>query len=146
MSETKRIPIEIPSDCEARFDEENNVLIISKKKEEVYIPDSVDEIEGREWHFKTDGVRNLGFKNESTSEAFMSLAELVEMRDASNGDWRADWREASEFKWTIGIRRGKPTIERETTSSKPLYFKSENIAIAFLKKHRELILTAKELL
>lgn len=147
MKEENRINVELPSDCEVKFDEENNVLIISKKKEGVYIPDSVDEIKGREWHFVTDGRRNLGFKNESTADAFMALAELVEMRDASNGDWRADWEDETQGKWIIecdvddSICVNFRTVCRDTMS-----FKSEEIAQAFLKKHRELILTAKELL
>lgn len=142
MSETKRIPIEIPSDCTATFDEENNVLIISKKKEEVYIPDSVDEID-----LKNKYMTSIECSTKERLHSFYILSNLVEMRDASNGGWRADWRDGDQSKWTIEFDDDDEiSLDYGYYYRKPLAFKSEEIARAFLNKHREMILTAKELL
>lgn len=146
--ESKRISIEVPSGCEARFDEENKVLIISKKKEEVYIPDSICEIGGRGFGFSR-GFKDLWMSTEERSNAICSLIQLVEMRDAANGDWKANWRDDKQKKYCIEINEDEGfSIDFNYVGcfSTPLSFKSYEIAEAFLKKHIELIKKAEELI
>ena len=73
----------------------------------------------------------------ATAEAVLALCQLVQLRNAYNGDWVPDWTKNYEYVIEIvkdgsigGYRQNTPTI---------LYFKTEELRNEFLRNFRPLI-------
>ena len=81
----------------------------------------------------------------ATAEAVLALCQLIQLRNAYNGDWVPDW-EDSEKKWVILF--SKKSIEKTTctyVTVSELYFKSEELRDEFLRYFRPLIEKLKPL-
>jgi hypothetical protein len=129
--ETKQIKIEVPNGYE--IDKEKSTFEnIILKPIEVKLPLSVDEL-------PTDTVFN---KYDSKLNAFR---DLLLLRDAWNGDWRADWEDVTN-KYCIYFFRDRWYIKEETHGSYPLHFKTYELAKKFFAQFEDLINEAKELL
>ena len=74
-----------------------------------------------------------------------AFRDLLLLRDAWNGDWRADW-EDSDYKYCIEFIRNKLNIEVVRYGSFPLHFKTRELAEKFAEQFKDLINEAKELL
>lgn len=82
----------------------------------------------------------------ATAEAVLALCELIQLRNAYNGDWVPDWNNHNERKHIIIF--SKDTIEKSSstcTSVVPLYFKTEELRDEFLRNFRPLIEKLKPL-
>lgn len=141
--ETKQIKIEVPNGYE--IDKEKltweNIIL---KPIEVKLPLSYFEI--RDLNYSIfDPNRRLNLSTENRVKAFMSLIQLVELRDAWNGDWRADWSDGYT-KYCLINKRGIIENEAYVYYSGVLHFKTKELAEKFLTQFEDLINEAKELL
>ena len=78
-------------------------------------------------------------------DALEALKELIHLRDAWNGDWRADW-ENDEQKYCIFFFKNKIDKCSMTNVSAPLHFKTVELRNNFVEQFKDLINEAKELL
>ncbi|MBQ1196626.1 MAG: hypothetical protein IIX44_10325 [Clostridia bacterium] len=82
----------------------------------------------------------------ATAEAVLALCQLIQLRNAYNGDWIPNWKDQYEQKYTIEIE--KCTLlefQCQTYCSTILYFKSEELRDEFLRCFRPLIEKLKPL-
>ena len=128
--ETKQIKIEVPQGYEIDKEQSTFENIILKPIERK-LPLSVDEIPNLD-----------GFKY---NDAFEALRELLHLRDAWNGDWRADW-ECIDYKYCILNKKNSVKLEVNINYSAVLHFKTKELAEKFLAQFEDLINEAKELL
>lgn len=78
-------------------------------------------------------------------DAFEALGQLVHLRDAWNGDWRADWND-NDNKYCIFFYRNKLEKCLRGNASATLHFKTRELAEKFAEQFKDLINEAKELL
>ena len=143
--------IECPSGFEVDKEKSTFEKIVFKEIENK-LPISFEEIKGinRRWYIGEKGEifqKSIHLKeiNQLSSpdraRAFLALMQLVELRDAWNCDWKADYNNGSQPKYCVMIEKG--LITRGTY---PLHFKSEQLRDQFAEQFKDLIETAKELL
>lgn len=130
--------------------------IVFKKKEDGFshLPMSVNEIKGRNWFIGVHGKiiyhntkkTNNDVSSKERAEAFLALMQLIELRDAWNEGWKANWDRVEEYKYCIEFRNGKKINEIYSATSRPLSFKTHTLRDKFSEQFNELIETAKELL
>lgn len=100
-------------------------------------------VDGGERNEETD--RNF-LPDLNTAKAVLALCQLIQLRNAYNGDWVPNWDDGDEAKYTIEFRRGKlDTGVALKLSCSPLYFKSEEMRDLFLENFRPLIEKLKPL-
>lgn len=130
--ETKQIKISelVPQGYEIDL-ENSTILNITLKPIEVKLPLSVEEIKD--------------LKVNKYDDALEALKELIHLRDAWNGDWRADW-ESMEVKFCISFYDNKIKIIETYGYSNVLHFKTKELAEKFAEQFKDLINEAKELL
>ena len=78
--------------------------------------------------------------NRATADAVLALCQLIQLRNAYNGDWVPNWKDQYEQKYTIEIE--KCTLlefQRQTCCSTILYFKTKDLRDEFLRDFRTLI-------
>lgn len=84
----------------------------------------------------------------ATAEAVLALCQLIQLRNAYNGDWVTIWRGTIQEceKYTIEFNGGEIDANSTwTLSSSPLYFKTEELRDEFLRNFRPLIEKLKPL-
>ena len=84
--------------------------------------------------------------NSPTAHAVLALCQLIQLRNAYNGDWVPDWKNRDEIKHIIQFDAEE--IHCDTwigVSASPLYFKSEELRDEFLRNFRYLIQKLKPL-
>lgn len=89
--------------------------------------------------------RNL-LPDRATAEAVLALCQLIQLRNAYNGDWVPDWKDYDEIKYSILFE--KEEIGKDYNiilASTPLYFKTEELRDEFLRNFRPLIEKLKPL-
>lgn len=85
-----------------------------------------------------DTDRNV-LPDRATAKAVRALCQLIQLRNAYNGDWVPDWTD-SDFKFMIEFRAGEIYCDAcRYISSSPLYFKTEELCNEFLRCFRPLI-------
>ena len=81
-----------------------------------------------------------------TAEAILALCQLIQLRNAYNGDWVPDWKNDKERKWAISFYENQIFVtDFIKYSYTPLYFKSEELRDEFLRCFRPLIEKLKPL-
>lgn len=114
------------------------------KKSECYISASSKTVEIPTPRDRIDADNNL-LPNRATAEAVLALCQLIQLRNAYNGDWVPDW-ENDDRKYVIEFSDGKIYTDYVVVlASTPLYFKSEELRDEFLKYFRPLIEKLKPL-
>jgi len=144
----KEFIIECPSGFEVDEDKSTFEKIVFKEIENK-LPMSVEEIPNRKgWYIDSTSKilcgGSKGKNNISTyerAEAFLALMQLVELRDAWNGDWKADYNNGNQPKFCVMIGKGL-TIRGVYA----LHFKSGALRDQFAEQFKDLIEQAKELL
>jgi hypothetical protein len=150
--ETKQIKIEVPQGYEIDKEKSTFENIILKPIEKK-LPLSVEEIPNRPYYISSHGIVTIyvseptknHLSTENRAKAFLALMQLVELRDAWNGEWRADW-DNNFRKYIIEVINDKITLGMYFTSQKVLHFKTEELAEKFATQFEDLINEAKELL
>ena len=91
--------------------------------------------------FKEDPLKHNSniFHTEKQAKSALAMAQLSQLMAVYNGDWVADWKDASQKKYTID--RCENNIEKNyhTVYYKFLSFKSAEIRNEFLKNFESLI-------
>ena len=92
---------------------------------------------------KTWNDKNV-LPDRATAEAVLTLCQLIQLRNAYNGDWVPDYKTA-DTKFTIEFENNR--IVKNTTKGWPciLVFKSEELCDEFLRCFRPLIEKLKPL-
>ncbi len=150
----KEFIIECPSGFEVDKEKSTFEKIVFKEIENK-LPMSVEEIPNRNWFIGGDGIvyntNGIGAKDKNQvstkerAEAFLALMQLVELRDAWNGDWKAEFSN-NEIKYLIFRVRNEIMFHHNTPTNCVLHFKSEQLRDQFAEQFKDLIETAKELL
>ena len=151
----KNVKIEIPKGYEIDESKSTFTNIVFKKIENKY-PNSVLDINGRDWAISYSGVRKDiacsgdidQISTKERAEAFLALMQLVELRDAYNkvDGFVVDWSNDEQDKFCICVYDNELTQETLRNTHKNLYFGSAETRDLFYEKHIDLIETAKELL
>lgn len=164
----KEIKFEIPADCDVdKIEKQDGHIVVTFKEKERKLPKSWEEFckifpikNGKEHYintsskilnrFKDDCIRNeYEDKNilpdRATAEAVLALCQLIQLRNAYNGDWVPDWDNPKENKWTIIFYQNKTDIDVANNLSHILYFKSQDLRNEFLRCFRQLIEKLKPL-
>lgn len=94
-----------------------------------------------------NNVRNT-WPTREEAEASIALAQLLQLRDRYNGDWRPDWTPGEGIKWGIWTEGDNPCGMVTMYTRTPLCFKTEELRDKFLScpEIRKLIEIAKPLL
>ena len=82
----------------------------------------------------------------ATAEAVLALCQLIQLRNAYNGDWVPDWEDDEEDKYIIYSYKSR-CVEGiyQNTAVSPLYFKTLELRDEFLRNFRPLIEKLKPL-
>lgn len=80
-----------------------------------------------------------------TAEAILALCQLVQLRNAYNGDWVPDWKNYNQDKFTIEFHGNEIFCDMVVRNSTILYFKSEELRDEFLRNFRPMIEILKPL-
>lgn len=87
--------------------------------------------------------RNL-LPDSATAEAVIALCQLIQLRNAYNGDWVPDWMD-TQTKYVIYFRVNDIDIASPTNCGEILYFKTAELRDEFLSNFRPLINKIKPL-
>lgn len=163
----KEIKIEIPAGGEVEKIEtqDGHVLVTFREKErrlpksweefcdmvsiyagECYIQAN-SEIEERDENVSNrwlEGDRNL-LPDRTTAEAVLALCQLIQLRNAYNGDWVPDLTNDNQTKFVIRFLNNEVYGTIGYESPTPLYFKSKELRDEFLRNFRPLIEKLKPL-
>lgn len=88
--------------------------------------------------------RNL-LPNRATAEAVLASCQLIQLRNAYNGDWVPNWTDYNQNKYTIEFHGDEIFCDMVTRNSTILYFKTEELRDEFLRHFRPLIEKLKPL-
>lgn len=83
--------------------------------------------------------RNI-FPSEKEAEVYgIVLPQLLQWRDRVNGDWKPDWNNRKQTKWSIIQKANKITVATYYTTYTPLTFETGQKAEQFYKDHKTLV-------
>ena len=77
--------------------------------------------------------------------AAKALCQLARYRDDWNEGWVPDWEDAGSVKTSIVFHKNKIETNPSFTISRPLYFKTQELAESFIKEFKDLLEIAKPL-
>ena len=80
----------------------------------------------------------------ATAEAVLALCQLIQLRNAYNGDWVPDWTD-NESKFTIDFIEAEIYAGEVRGCCTPLFFKTKELRDEFLRNFRDLIEKLKPL-
>lgn len=152
----KELKIEVPKGFEIDKEKSTFEKIVFKEIENK-LPMSVEYLSRKQPYYYIDNNGEISITNGSVhhkndlstkerAEAFLALMQLVELRDAYNGDWKANWTTFEQDKYCIEYECDEITYLEVNTISKVLHFKSSKLRDQFTEQFKDLIETAKELL
>lgn len=160
--------ITAPEGCEIeKVELVDGVAVITFKEKEPQLPKSWEEFCEMNRNTKvgescvmTDcSIRTPGFSfrrnsntdrnllpDRATAEAVLALCQLIQLRNAYNGDWVPDWTDWNENKYVIIFHKNNIAIESASlVPFTPLYLKTKELCDEFLRKFRPLIEKLKPL-
>lgn len=96
------------------------------------------------YHNRLVDVMSEFTTDRATAEAVLALCQLIQLRNAYNGDWVPDWTD-EERKYTIEFYENDISTLRRYALSKIFFFKTEELRDKFLYNFRPLIEKLKPL-
>lgn len=157
--ETKEMKIQVPEGYEIDREHSTFENIIFKKVERK-LPKKWEDLENVNGHYvdswgdvrcyygvnTPDHTNKNIFPTKEEAEACVALAQLCQLRDRYNDEWKPNWKDTNERKFCIEFY--KEVIYKETyyITRKLLYFKTAELRDKFLENFRDLIEIAKPLL
>lgn len=155
----KERKIEAPEGCEIeKVEIIDGVAVVTFREKERKLPKSWSEFcvmyrdtkVGESCVMTDCSIRTPGFSfrrdshtdqnllpDRATAEAILTLCQLIQLRNAYNGDWVPDWENPEEIKHIIQFDAGE--IQCDTwigVSASPLFFKTEELRDEFLRNFR----------
>ncbi|HEX8586096.1 MAG TPA: hypothetical protein VF680_17015 [Allosphingosinicella sp.] len=88
--------------------------------------------------------RNV-FPTKELAEASLALAQLLQLRDIYNGDWKPDWNDGKN-KYTIITNHNSVVYSATSGTNCVMVFKSQDIRHKFFDNFKDLLEIAKPLL
>lgn len=145
----KTITIEVPDNCEIKIVEKQQIKLLPKTWEGLssisgYYVTPIATVRALHGVYVSDHNKNI-FPTREEAEASIALAQLLQLRDVYNGDWRPDWTDKVD-KHCIMICRNHPIVGALYDVQAALAFQSKELAQQFLKNFKDLIEIAKPLL
>ena len=166
----KERKITAPEGCEIeKVEIVDGVAVVTFKKKERKLPKSWEEfcemykVSDKEFYFddtcnicnaienKVSAARypkddqNL-LPDRATAEAVLALCQLIQLRNAFNGDWVPDWKNGDEIKHIIQFSEEEVCYDSwMRVSTSLLYFKTAELREEFLRYFRPLIEKLKPL-
>lgn len=116
------------------------------KKGECYIGGLADIVE-----YESDGIPRGGevsknfLPDHATAEAVLALCQLIQLRNAYNGDWVPDWNNAFEMKHCVFFEKKNICSSAMFGCPELLYFKNAELRDEFLRNFRPIIEKLKPL-
>jgi len=158
MAQTIKIPegfeIKKVSDVEYRIVKKENVL--PKTWEEFcelnpIIKDEyfIGSISGEIFKINSDRRKSCSDKNilpsKEKAEAILALCQLIQLRDCYNGDWKPDWSNLSQDKYTIYYDTNYFEKNKNSFIARVLVFKTAKLRDEFFDNFKDLIEKLKPL-
>lgn len=128
---------------------------------EILVPDSWDDIDNK-WSWYVDQYSNIietnryhseeeknTRPNKELAEACLALSQLAQLRNETwrrCGDWKPDWKNEDQEKFWIFYMKWVFEVSTFFETQNFLVFPIRKVRDEFLKKHKDLIEQAKELL
>lgn len=109
----------------------------TKVGESCIMTDSSIHTSGFTFQRNVNTDKNL-LPNHATAEAVLALCQLIQLRNAYNGDWVPDWTD-DESKFTIDFIEAEIYTGEVRGCCMPLYFKTKELRDEFLRNFRPLI-------
>lgn len=157
--ETKELKIQVPEGYEIDREKSSFEKIVFKKVEKElpksweeldivqgFYVDSLSEIAGTGEDTCAEEYNRNTFPTRKEAEACIALAQLCQLRDRYNGEWKPDWEDNGEIKHCIEFFKGKIDKEYHHIAKRVLCFKTRELRDEFLENFRGLIEIAKPLL
>jgi hypothetical protein len=162
----KERKITAPEGCEIeKVEIVDGVAVVTFKKKERKLPKSWEEfcenyqVQAGECYidiidniqiFENKGNREAKsdkniLPDRATAEAVLALCQLIQLRNAYNGDWVPDWEDGKIKYFIEFFNKGIQKNEFYHRQSSPLYFKTEELRDEFLRNFRPLIEKLKPL-
>ena len=141
-NQMKELIIEAPTGMEVYLE---NKTIKFRGKTENKLPMSVQEIPNRNW-FLTHKLEDYKLSTKERAEAFLALMQLVELRDAWNGDFDPEISKGEKKLFAINKYGDTILTSEGYFSVGVLYFGKRLLRDKFAEQFKDLIETAKELL
>lgn len=161
----KERKITAPDGCEIeKVEIVDGVAVITFREKERQLPKSWEEfcemfpVKGEEFYFNQAGglgsisnckrasiTDNDLFPDRATAESILALMQLIQLRNAYNGDWVPDWTKYNEDKYVIDVQQGYFYADLYNFSMSLLYFKTAELRDEFLRYFRPLIEKLKPL-
>ena len=164
MKETK---IEIPAGCEVeKIEAQDGHVVVTFREKERKLPKTWEEFcrmnrytkEGESCIMTDSSIRTPGFSfnrsadddknllpDRATAEAVLALCQLIQLRNAYNGDWVPDWEDFSQDKFSIEFCDNEISCDTIVRVPEILHFKSEELRDEFLENFGDLIEKLKPL-
>lgn len=167
MKETK---LEIPAGCEVyKIETQDGHIVVTFREKERKLPKSWEEfcemypMNAKECYIEFDSeiisfdpeteipkrnnVRDRSvLPDRTTAEAVLALCQLIQLRNAFNGDWVPDWTDWNKNKYVIIFHKNNIAVETASlVTCSSLYFKSADLRDEFLRCFRPLIEKLKPL-
>jgi len=116
-----------------------------KEKEAFITSDSCIEVSGIERKFKLVNQDKNLLPDRATAEAVLALCQLIQLRNAYNGNWVPNWFDYHQTKYIINLDEKDIVMGDRTTVGEILYFKTAELRDEFLRNFRPLIEKLKPL-
>lgn len=167
----KEMKFEIPDGCEVdKIETQDGHVVVTFKEKERTLPKSWEEFcemfpnFAGEYFIEPEREEKIGqvvaimngkrrtssnaelLPDRASAEAVLALCQIIQLRNAYNGDWVPDWKNKDEIKHIIQFDAEE--IHCDTwigVCASPLFFKTEELCGEFLKYFRPLIEKLKPL-
>ena len=162
----KEMKIAAPEGCEIeKVEIVDGVAVVTFRDKERKLPKSWDDfcemfpkikageyfvganswiVEGSVGRYRKEYDKNM-LPTSATAEAVLALCQLIQLRNAYNGDWVPDFTNPTQDKFTIEFCGNKIDCGDAAISNTILYFKSKELRDEFLRYFRPLIEKLKPL-
>lgn len=116
---------------------------IMRGKDSYYFNEAVKEIHSTK--FNRDIVLSE-FKDKEDVEALVAFCKLLKIRKQWVGEWKPDWTEGNQIKFTIVSREDKIVYGATGIDSHPMSFPTKEMRDEFFNCFKDLLEQAKSLL
>lgn len=118
----------------------------SVTKKEYYIDDFSRVLKRTEVRDCRDSEEDKNMlPDRATAEAVLALCQLIQLRNAYNGDWVPDWTDERKEKYTIEFYKDEIFSGKVSSTPNILTFKSRELRDQFLENFGDLIEKSKPL-
>lgn len=119
--------------------------IYNVKGGECYISGTSEEVEYRGNGKRSAKIDKNVLPDRATAEAIIALCQLIQLRNAYNGDWVPNWKDDTNKYFLVIDDQEIVFAESDDSQFSPLYFKTREIREEFMRNFLPLIERLKPL-